>query len=111
MKTGKHHIFRSWLLLLCFVAGQYMVYAHQHNIIKRTVKTYDVARTPAGKTFTERCALCDAMHHTVMLISHNVYFNPITVTGHFFEQVSYKFISFQLIQAGGRAPPISTYSV
>ncbi len=91
------------MLLLFFATGQYMVFAHQHykqgNVIT------------AGKSgvtiLKEKCDVCDAMHHTHMLLTQHVYFTPaIAITFHYqYKKADVKLI--QLILASGRAPPIS----
>ena len=105
MKTGKYHIFYSWLLLLCFVAGQYMVYAHQHPGGGQAVKISAVAKAAPNQSVKEKCDLCDLMLHNAMIASHQVYFNPVCVIGHVFTSREYNFTSIQLILSGGRAPP------
>ncbi len=94
----------SWILLLCFTAGQYMVYAHQHRTQAHSIAVH---KNPFTKTVTERCDLCDAMHHTVMLpgiqpqlpvIYGKSYFHFIAGEQHF--------VRIGLILASGRAPPV-----
>ena len=106
MKKRKYHIFYSWLLLICFVAGQYMIFAHQHNVAPTAVKSYKVANDQPKQTVKEKCDLCDVMHHNVMLAYYQVYFNPVNLTSDVFYPCYYNFTSIQLILAGGRAPPV-----
>jgi hypothetical protein len=110
LKTGKYHIIYSWILLICFVAGQYMVYAHQHNITKGIVKIHIVAKNVPQQTVTEKCGLCDVMHHNAMVKAGQVYFNPATAANHSFKSFEYNFTSIQLILSGGRGPPIPIYN-
>ena len=107
LKKSRYHIIYSWILLVCFVAGQYMVYAHQHNIIKNPTKVCNTPKDQSRQTVTEKCQLCDVMHHNAMVTTTQVYFNPVVVTGHFFKVYNYSFTSIQLILSGGRAPPRS----
>ena len=109
LKKHRYHIIHSWILLLCFVTGQYMVYAHQHNIIKNSVKVFHVAKTSAKQTLTEKCQLCDAMHHNGVVLNNQVYFNTVATAEHVFRSVEYSFTSIQLILSSGRAPPSSGY--
>ena len=44
LKKNKFNIFCAWTLLICFVAGQYMVYVHQHMIIQKSAGIYSVAK-------------------------------------------------------------------
>jgi hypothetical protein len=108
LKTSKYHIICSWILLVSFVAGQYMVYAHQHNIAIGASKPYSISKNISQQTVVkEKCYLCDAMHHNFMVTAAHIYFNPVTIAGHVFKSVQYSFTSIQLILSGGRAPPIS----
>jgi hypothetical protein len=107
LKTSKYHIIHSWILLICFVAGQYMVYAHQHNLTIGASKTYSISKNLSQQTVKEKCYLCDAMHHNFMVMAAHIYFNPVTIAGHVFKSVPYSFKSIQLILSSGRAPPIS----
>jgi hypothetical protein len=102
MKKSKRHIIYTWTMLLCFAAGQWAVYAHQH-------KTYgSLVRTPAhGAVVSEKCQLCDAMHHNSMIQHTEKLFTPVIVTNHFYKQGKYDFVSIALILSGGRAPPLS----
>jgi hypothetical protein len=88
-----------------------MIYAHQHNIVKRTAKTYRISKNIPQQTVKEKCYLCDAMHHNVMATTSQVYFNPVAVVGYIFKSVEYNFRSIQLILSSGRAPPMLTQLV
>lgn len=111
LKKGKYHIICSWILLVCFIAGQYMVYTHQHKVAKNTCKPAFVAKNIPQQTVAEKCYLCDVMHHNVMVNTQKVYFNPAIGAIHVFKSVAYNFTSIQLILSGGRAPPTSNYLV
>ena len=86
-----------------------MVYAHQHNIIKSTVKSTYIPKNVPQQTISEKCYLCDVMHHNAMVTNTQVYLNPVKVVGHVFKNVDYNFTSIQLILSGGRAPPHPDY--
>jgi PP-loop superfamily ATP-utilizing enzyme len=109
LKTSKYHIICSRILLICFIAGQYMVFAHQHNISQGITKVYGISKNIQQQTVKEKCYLCDVMHHNSMVTASNVYFNAVTVAGHVFKSAEYGFTSIQLILSGGRAPPPSNY--
>jgi hypothetical protein len=109
LKTSKYHIICSRILLICFIAGQYMVYAHQHNIINNTGKAYNISKNIPQQTVKEKCYLCDVMHHNIMVITSQVYVNPVMVAGHVFKKAEYSFTSIHLILSGGRAPPLPDY--
>ena len=108
MKNSKSHIIYSWILLICFVAGQYMVYVHQHKLIK-TSSTYVTIKQQAKQTVSEKCQLCDAMHHTSMIVGSNVFFDHMAIADYFYKSPVYNFTSLALILAGGRAPPSVNY--
>jgi hypothetical protein len=105
LKRRKYHILFSWILLVCFSAGQYMVYAHQHKSPGAAKKVHGVAKNTSRQTVKERCDLCDVMHHNAMLASYQVHFDPVAISRHVFQSIGYHFTSMQLILAAGRAPP------
>ena len=109
MKQNKLNIISSWLFLICFIAGQYAVNIHQHNILKETKSTPGIDKQNPEPTTTlqEKCYLCDAMHHTAMVLNHPSYYHPIVVTDHIFKVGDYNFKSIALILAAGRGPPVS----
>nr|MCS3814122.1 hypothetical protein [Mucilaginibacter sp. X4EP1] len=109
MKTAKYHIIYSKILLICFIAGQYMVFAHQHNINNIHPKTYSYTKGLSQTTVSDKCYLCDVMHHNTMVINSNTYFSSVAVSLHVFKNTGYSFKSIQLILSGGRAPPSSDY--
>ncbi|MFI5162048.1 MAG: hypothetical protein ACHQHN_12275 [Sphingobacteriales bacterium] len=102
MKKNKRHIICTWILLLCFGAGQLAVYAHQHKVFRCITKTA-TQRT----VVSENCQLCDAMHQNNMMLDTHTYFSPVVITTHFYKQDQYDFISIALILSAGRAPPIA----
>jgi hypothetical protein len=99
MKKGYRHIVCAWMLMLCFVAGQWAVYAHQHRTFAGSVKHAH------GTVVTEKCQLCDAMHHSSMIQHAGDVFAPIVVINHDYTQDQYDFVSISLILSAGRAPP------
>jgi hypothetical protein len=107
LKVSKANIFYSWLILVCFIAGQFVVYAHQHKITAGNgTKSYHVAHAPSGTIIQEKCALCDAMHHTNAIINTYTYTSLNIVTKHFYKVYNYDFISIALVLSAGRAPPV-----
>jgi hypothetical protein len=86
-----------------------MVYAHQHKSINNTSKSFYIPQKIPQQTVSEKCYLCDVMHHNAMVTNTQVYLNPVAVAGHVFKNVAYSFTSIQLILSGGRAPPLSNY--
>ncbi|WP_184543650.1 hypothetical protein [Mucilaginibacter sp. FT3.2] len=106
MKKNKLNIIYSWLLLVCFVAGQYMVYSHQHQLVKGISKTASATGTHPQQTLKEKCDMCDAMHHTFAVIDTPLYATPQLAVMHFFKPCNYDFVSISLVLAAGRAPPV-----
>ncbi|MEO6633798.1 MAG: hypothetical protein ABIN13_18795 [Mucilaginibacter sp.] len=109
MKNSKSHIIQSWILLICFIAGQYMVYVHQHKLVK-TSGIYVVSHNQSKQTVSEKCQLCDAMHHTSMIAGSNAFFTHTVVVDCVYQSPVYNFTSLALILSGGRAPPTANYS-
>lgn len=102
LKRAKQNIIYTWIVLICFTAGQVMVFAHQHLVKYGTHQT-----TQKQQKLTEKCQLCDAMHHNSMTLTDHQYFSPILITDHFYTQETYDFISINLILSAGRSPPVS----
>jgi len=97
------------MLLFCFVAGQYVVYAHRHADSTGTYHK-SACQNPNSQpkqTVTENCQLCDVMHHNAMAVNSVVYFAPVTVSQYFYKAISHHFISISLVLAAGRAPPLA----
>lgn len=105
MKTRKYHIVYSWILLICFVAGQYMVYSHQHNIDGTTGKNHRLSKNLTQQTVKEKCSLCDVMHHTAMVKPGLLMFKPFNVTHSVYISRQYKFANIPLIFSSDRGPP------
>ena len=101
MKKGKRHILYAFTLLICFIAGQWAVYAHQHKTFAH------VTRAAHSTVLTEKCQLCDAMHHNSMIQHSPTAFTSTVVTDHVYKQGTYDFVSIALILSSGRAPPLS----
>jgi hypothetical protein len=102
LKRAKHHIIYSLIVLICFAAGQIMVFAHQHLVKYQTHQT-----SQDQQTVTEKCQLCDAMHQNSMTVVDHQYFNAVVSADYFYTQGKYDFISIALILSSGRAPPLS----
>lgn len=106
MKKNKLNIIYSWLLLICFIAGQYMVYTHQHQLIKGISKTASVTNNHPQQTMKEKCDMCDAMHHNFAVIDNPLYAIPQQAVMRVFKPCDYNFVSISLVLAAGRAPPV-----
>lgn len=107
MPKNKYHMILARILLLCFCAGQFMVYAHRHNNEGSAVNksAYHNAKAQHGQTVTENCRLCDAMHHNVIAINSQTYFAPLLVSSYCYKSTLHSFISISLILSAGRSPP------
>ena len=105
LKKSKQHIIYTWVVLICFAAGQLMVYAHQHII--RSAEHHHTQAASDQQTVTEKCQLCDAMHHNSMLVENQQYFSPAVAADHFYTPGKYDFISIALILSADRGPPLS----
>jgi len=99
LKRSRFHIVNAWMLLICFFAGQTIVYVHQHS------KTRIVVCHRSHTVVIEKCQLCDAMHHNSMTVETQQHFAPLTVNKHTYIQVQYDFVSIGLILSAGRSPP------
>lgn len=96
------------MLLLCFAAGQYMVYAHQHLVGRGSNKlAYHTRDTQPKQTVTENCQLCDAMHHNFAAVNGLTFFTQVVVNDYFYKVVNHNFISVALILSAGRSPPMA----
>jgi len=96
---------RTWILLACFIAGQLMVFAHQHPDTAGSGRVYDISKAAAHQVVKEKCYMCDVMHHNAMMASYHVHLNPVPFIAYTFNVYEYKFSAVKLISAGGRAPP------
>ena len=104
-KKSKQRIFLSWLLLTFFVAGQVIVYSHQHHTSGPAVTK--ASHQSSRQTISEKCQLCDAMHFNHMALMPQVYAQAEQVSYHLFATGCYDFVSISLILSTGRAPPVS----
>ena len=102
MRRGKIHIIYTWVVLICFATGQLMVYTHQHWVKYKTHQT-----SQNQSTVSEKCQICDAMHHTNMTLTDNHYCIPNVCSDHVYKQGKYDFVSISLILSAGRSPPAS----
>ena len=87
--------------------GQYMVYAHQHNITKTThVAGCHDDHNSSQQTVKEKCELCDSMHHNSMEMASQANYIPATSVDYVYITFEYDFKSIALILSSGRAPPV-----
>jgi hypothetical protein len=106
LKKNKANIFYAWLVMFCFIAGQYTVYSHQHKVISSCVsKTHRHINHQSGPIVQEKCSACDTMHHLNAVLSPDTYISLNIVTKDFYKVYNYDFVSIALILSSGRAPP------
>jgi len=112
LKKNKYTVFHAWMLLICFIAGQSMMYIHQHKILSGNGISSTITKNQPrpATTVVEKCYMCDALHNSAMAISQHVYVNTIVATGHIFRVGDYDFVSIALILSSGRAPPVMPQS-
>ncbi len=93
----------SRLLLIIFIAGQIVLYGHQHSSSGSHIN----AHSSSKQTITERCQLCDAMHFNHAVIHQQVHVVPALKVTPVYIHVAYDFISLALVRSAGRSPPVS----
>jgi hypothetical protein len=85
-----------------------MVYAHQHYINKNAHKSAcHSSKSSSQPTVSEKCALCDSMHHVNMEMANHTSYDTLVSTNFVFKTFEYDFVSIALILSPGRAPPIA----
>lgn len=82
-----------------------MVYSHQHFHSFKTPVQHTVKAQQPVQTVTDKCNICDMMHHTHMAIFGNATVSPLVTIcdTHYTRQHDYKGIA--LILSAGRSPP------
>jgi hypothetical protein len=108
-KKSIQRIFLSWLLLTIFATGQVIVYSHHHHT--HAVPLTNTSDHSSGQTISDICPLCDAMHFNYMELTPQMCAQAAQLSYGHFTARCYDFISISLILSGGRAPPISNFSV
>lgn len=104
MKKKRYTLIAAWLLLLCFVAGQVVVYSHQHHILKGI---HHVDAKAKGRTqVSEKCQICDSMHHADMELHQNYVAFDLQATELTHPSAKFDFKPFGLILADGLSPPV-----
>jgi hypothetical protein len=107
LKKNRSYILGAWLLLVFFVGGQVILYAHQHRV-NQFSGHIPVKHASSQQTVTEKCALCDALHLNTMVAGEHAVVVHLLVASHYdYQVVTYSFTSLSLILSTGRAPPVS----
>jgi hypothetical protein len=85
-----------------------MVYAHQHYINKNAHSVVcHSTKSSSQSTISEKCPLCDSMHHISMEMANNINYHNVDSADFIFKTFEYDFTSIALILSTGRAPPIA----
>jgi len=104
MRKRRNHIRFAWIILICFIAGQTMVYSHQHFHYKAA--TERTAKTPQnGQTVTDTCSICDMMHNSHMAIFDAAGFTPTVTLCETIYSNLHDYKGIALILSAGRSPP------
>ncbi len=104
MKTRLRHIVYSRIVLICFALGQIIAFSHQH-IVEAKSASHLTKQSATGQTVTEKCYVCDAMHHTNMAIFSDTapLLHVTIIDTQYTRQHDYKGIA--LILSADRGPP------
>lgn len=107
LNKRKTHSILSWLLLLFFAAGQFVVYAHQHNS-KYAANVYSTRHHTADphQMVQEKCSFCDQMHHApfdfVQGAAYHTILIPVT---RIFVPGQHHYKANSLVHSDGLSPP------
>jgi len=82
-----------------------MVYAHQHYVNKNSHSITN-AKGPAHASLSEKCSVCDSMHHVAMNLTAQVNYTHVAVSAFIYKTYQYNFKRIALILSPGRAPPV-----
>jgi hypothetical protein len=105
LNKHKRRIYFTWVIFICFLAGQYVSFAHQHFAnTGKTNHAFSTKQKPQ-QSVREKCYLCDMMHHTPMVIFSDAtpYVQFVICNTLYTKQHSYTGIA--LILSAGRSPP------
>jgi hypothetical protein len=94
----------SLLLLLTFIVGQVIIFAHTHSFDRQTVKHY-AAQKDKSKVSEDNCPIC-VQHGNVQLLLQQQLFNFWALSSSY-TPVAFTAIyqSIQLLLSGNRGPP------
>lgn len=105
LKKRRKHIILSWILLLCFVTGQYVIYAHQHKT--KSSFAFSEKKVNQQRRVKGSCDLCDAMLHTYMDMAVQVHLPALKAVSYFYYSSTEYITSIDPILSKGRSPPLS----
>jgi hypothetical protein len=105
-KQKAHHIL-SWLLLLFFVVGQTITFAHQHYSKYNASIFHDNTATKR-QIVQEKCTFCDQMHHAPIYLVQPLHFAQLVVAAKsVYYPSQHRYQAKSLVHADGLSPPFS----
>jgi hypothetical protein len=103
----KAHIILSWLLLLFFAVGQFVIYAHQHHTKSNTLIVHSHNGVDR-QIVHEKCNLCDQMHHApINLVQPLHYVHLVSPVIRLYIPAAHHYKANALVHADGLSPPVS----
>lgn len=106
LNKRKAHILLSRLLLLFFVAGQIVVYAHQHHAKYNTIIVDAYGKTDQHASFQEKCNVCDQMHNAPLsLVQTPLYRIVLISVVYLYYSPQHHYQANALVHADGLSPP------
>ncbi|MGI4020689.1 MAG: hypothetical protein ACRYFA_04225 [Janthinobacterium lividum] len=106
MTERKAHLILSWLLLLFFVVGQVIVFAHQHHTKYNALSVHQ-SRSSHPQIIHEKCSFCDQMHHAPISCVNIPDYVTILIPA--FQLYTYSrqyYPGNSLVHADGLSPPV-----
>jgi len=104
LNKRKAHLILSWLLLLFFVAGQIIVFAHQHHAKYADFSIQKSHSHP--QIIHEKCNFCDQMHHApINLVQLSNYSHLVSPVVRLYIPAHHFYKGNSLIHADGLSPP------
>lgn len=107
MSKRKNLIRFAWIILICFIAGQTMVYSHQHYTHAGKISASTLKTPKPVQTVSESCNICDMMHHTHMAIFSSDSINPPVTLCETIYNNQHDYVGIALILSAGRSPPMA----
>ncbi|MVN20156.1 hypothetical protein [Mucilaginibacter arboris] len=107
MNKRKVHQILSRLLLLFFVVGQIIIYAHQHHSKYHTLIVGSPHSADKHTVVQEKCTFCDQMHHApINCVQKPDYCTVLTAIARIYISKQYHYKGNSLIHADGLSPPV-----
>jgi hypothetical protein len=103
LKKRINKILASFILLLTFVIGQVIVFAHNHNAEAASIN-YAVKKHKAS-AIDAKCQICSQSGHVQLLLQTHQLFFYTTSQSHQFVVYTAVYQSIKLLLSGNRGPP------